>query len=103
MQSLETLISLPSIFLRLTLRIFLVKPEVWVTDSLPKFGRKAAESLRETKLELFFTKYENIFTSDFFLLVVTKYSYDTIFRLTLAENEEPQLKMTLVESREPKL
>ena len=90
-------INLPSIFLRLTLRIFLVKPEVWVTDLLSKFGRKAAESLREMKLELFLTKYENIFTSDFFLLVVTKYSYDTIFRLTLAENEEPQLKMTFGE------
>jgi hypothetical protein len=80
-----------------------VKPEVWVIDSLPKFGRKAAKSLLETKLEFFLTKYENIFTSAFFLLVVTKYSYDTIFRLTSAENEEPKMKMALVESGEPKL
>jgi hypothetical protein len=35
---LKTFTSLPSIFLRLTLKIFLVKPEVWVTDLLPKFG-----------------------------------------------------------------
>ena len=48
-------------------------------------------------------KYENIFTSAFFLLVVTKYSYDTIFRLTLVENEELKLKMSLVESGELKL
>jgi hypothetical protein len=48
-------------------------------------------------------KYENIFTSAFFLLVVTKYSYDTIFRLASAENEELKLKMALVESGELKL
>jgi hypothetical protein len=34
---LKTFTSLPSIFLRLILKIFLVKPEVWVTDLLPKF------------------------------------------------------------------
>jgi hypothetical protein len=83
--------------------IFLVKPKVWVTDSLPRFGRKAARKWLETKLELFLTKYENIFTSASFLLVVTKYSYDAIFRLTSVENEESKLKMTLVESGESKL
>jgi hypothetical protein len=70
---------------------------------ITKFGRKVAESLLETKLELFLTKYENIFTSAFFLLVVNKYSYDTIFRLMSVENEEPKLKMALVESGEPKM
>jgi hypothetical protein len=84
----------------LTLRIFQVKPEVWVTDLLPKFGRTAAESLLETKLGLFLMKYENIFS--LFLLAITKYSYDIFFRLTSVENEEPKLKTTL-ESREPKL
>jgi hypothetical protein len=58
-----------------------VKPDVWVIDLLPKFGRRVAESLLETKLGLFLTKYENVFTSTFFLLAATKYSYDTTFRL----------------------
>jgi hypothetical protein len=78
------------------LRIFLVKPEVWVTDLLPKFGRRAGENLLEMNLGIFLMMYENIFTSAFFLLVVTKYSYDTFFRLTSVENEEPKLKMMLV-------
>ena len=61
------------------------------------------ESLLETKLELFLMKYKNIFTSTFFLLIVTKYSNDNIFRLMSMENEEPKLKMALVESEVLKL
>ena len=77
-----------------------MKPEAWVTDSLPRFGQKAADKLLETKLEHFLTKYENIFTFASFLLVATKYWYDVIFRLTPAENEEPKLKMALAETGE---
>ena len=80
-----------------------MKPEVWVTDLLPKFGRRAGENLLEINLGLFLMMYENIFTSAFFMLVVTKYSYDTFFRLSSVENEEPKLKMMLVEFGEPKL
>jgi hypothetical protein len=36
------------------------------------------------------TKYENIFSYTFFLLATSKYSYDTIFRLMSARNEEPK-------------
>jgi hypothetical protein len=41
---LKMLTSLPSISPRLTLRIFQVKLKMSVTDLLPKFGRRVAES-----------------------------------------------------------
>jgi hypothetical protein len=55
--------------------IFLVKPEVWVTDSLPIFGRRATGKLLETKLVHYLTKYEFfwLLLSCLFLL-----SYDTM-------------------------